>query len=204
MPKKRVDIPKSIRDGVLREFNHRCAICGTDNPQVHHIDENPSNNEPLNLLPLCPNCHLVDQHNPTATIDPEKLRLFRMYKDPTILAPEFDPLFQRLGFFRQADNHSTNYDSLVAQAEELIDFVSALEMGSFYAKRIKELLPESHGLLFWTPDMPDHVIKERYKEMDAEYCGTLSAARDEVYRLSIEMLRYQRWASHGPALRKRS
>ena len=56
MAKVRISIPTKISDKVLKEFNHRCAKCGTDNPHLHHIDENPSNNDPLNLIPLCPCC----------------------------------------------------------------------------------------------------------------------------------------------------
>src|SRR5689334_6368420 len=93
---KRVKIPKPTADAVLKEFNHLCAVCGETSPQLHHIDENPANNDPLNLLPLCPNHHLSDQHNPTAKIDPGILALFRRHKDPTILTPEFDPFFRRI------------------------------------------------------------------------------------------------------------
>lgn len=66
MVKTRINPPKPIRDQVLKEYHHRCAIRGEDNPQIHHIDEDPSNNDPLNLLPLCPNCHsaIHDPLNP--------------------------------------------------------------------------------------------------------------------------------------------
>ena len=50
MAKQRVNPSKAVRDSLLDEFNHRCAVCGVDRPQVHHIDENPSNNDPLNLI----------------------------------------------------------------------------------------------------------------------------------------------------------
>ena len=62
--KTRTDIPKTVREAVLKEFNHRCAVCGGDRPHLDHIDEDPSNNDPFNLLPLCPNCHIRDRHNP--------------------------------------------------------------------------------------------------------------------------------------------
>lgn len=42
-------------------FQHwkcECAICGFDKVvAVHHIDENHYNNDPKNLIPLCPNHH---------------------------------------------------------------------------------------------------------------------------------------------------
>ena len=57
-------------------FNHHCARCGKDcsNPsnsrdllQVHHIDENPGNNQLENLIPLCSVCHLqIEKRSPVA------------------------------------------------------------------------------------------------------------------------------------------
>lgn len=36
-----------------------CAECATtDRLHVHHIDRNPANNDPTNLLTLCASCHL--------------------------------------------------------------------------------------------------------------------------------------------------
>ena len=48
-------------------FDFYCARCGKDCRnsknaesvlQVHHIDENPGNNDLENLIPLCASCHL--------------------------------------------------------------------------------------------------------------------------------------------------
>lgn len=48
-------------------FNYHCACCGKhcqypktaeEVLQVHHIDENPGNNQMDNLIPLCASCHL--------------------------------------------------------------------------------------------------------------------------------------------------
>ena len=42
-------------------FRHKCAVCGYNEDErileVHHIDENHSNNDIGNLCILCPNCH---------------------------------------------------------------------------------------------------------------------------------------------------
>lgn len=43
-----------------KEVDSRCPFCDSDDVdhfQFHHIDENPENNEPANLLMLCPTCH---------------------------------------------------------------------------------------------------------------------------------------------------
>src|SRR5256885_12038233 len=103
MAKTRIAIPRDMRDKVLKEFHHKCAICGEADPQLHHIDENPSNNDQMNLIPLCPKCHLSDQHNPTKSIETDKLRLFRQFKDLAILKPQFHPLFIRLRFLNAID-----------------------------------------------------------------------------------------------------
>ena len=49
-PRRRA-ISASVQNAVLKEFNDRCALCGEDRPQVHHIDENSANTDSLNLLP---------------------------------------------------------------------------------------------------------------------------------------------------------
>ena len=42
----------------LRYWKEECAICGFNKiVAIHHIDENHSNNDPINLIPLCPNHH---------------------------------------------------------------------------------------------------------------------------------------------------
>lgn len=193
MVKTRLHIPKVTRDGVLAEFNHRCAICGADKPQVHHIDENPSNNDPTNLIPLCPNCHLVDQHNPTRLIEPEKLRLFRKHKDPTILKPQFHPLLNRVRFLDSVDDGADPRE-LESSVKELADFVAALEMGEFYSKQIGELLKRPKYMRAWTGEAGE---AEMHKAQDAqhaeEYRNKLRKARDEVYLLVVELLRFQKW-----------
>lgn len=65
----------SYRDRAFQEYEHKCSVCGWDEDEsileVHHIDENRSNNEIDNLIILCPICHrkltnhqyeLVDRH----------------------------------------------------------------------------------------------------------------------------------------------
>jgi hypothetical protein len=146
------------------------------------------------LLPLCPNCHLSDQHNPTGRIDPRLLRLFRLYKDPTILLPQFVPLFPRLVYLDDAS--LSNMDFLTDSANELLGFVSQLEMGDFYASQIgQKLRAPSHREIFILPESVEDRWKreERSKRDLVDYQRQVTASRDDVQRLVMEMLRYQHW-----------
>src|SRR5262245_21799134 len=40
---QRKSLPKSVRERILNEWNHKCAICGKERPQIHHIDGNHDN-----------------------------------------------------------------------------------------------------------------------------------------------------------------
>lgn len=143
MSQKRPAIPKEVRDEVMNEYNHLCSICGEKCPQLHHIDENRDNNDPLNLLPLCPSHHLTDQHNPTSKIEIGILQLFRRYKDPTILGPQFEPLYRRLTFVEalaRDENGLEEPEVLRDNMRRLLSFVSKLSMGSYYIEEIAAIL----------------------------------------------------------------
>jgi hypothetical protein len=58
----RTKIPKEnkVRAILQQEINSVCPFCDNSDVghfQIHHIDENPSNNEIINLLLVCPTCH---------------------------------------------------------------------------------------------------------------------------------------------------
>ncbi len=194
MAKERLAISRATQDKVLNEYNHRCAVCGADKPHFHHIDENPSNNDPMNLIPLCPNHHLTDQHDPTRAIEPEKLKLFRQFKDPSILKTQFHPLFVRMSFL---DSIDSNADALQieAKAKELVNFVAALEMGSFYSKTISELTKRPYHTFWLAADDPDANKEEKIKyELHLkQYLEQLRSSREKVYALCVELLRFQNW-----------
>ncbi len=57
MAKQRIGVPEATRLELISRCNNRCCVCQTPFVVVHHLDENPSNNEIDNLAPLCPNCH---------------------------------------------------------------------------------------------------------------------------------------------------
>lgn len=55
------EISSNYRTLAFRIYEHKCACCGWDEDErileVHHIDENHSNNKDTNLVILCPTCH---------------------------------------------------------------------------------------------------------------------------------------------------
>jgi len=55
----RVPIPRDIAAQVLFEHDRTCCVCRSrgKSVQVHHIDDEPSNNDPANLAVLCFDCH---------------------------------------------------------------------------------------------------------------------------------------------------
>ena len=57
--KKRVEIPRDIEAQVQFLSDRTCCVCRVRGKpfQIHHIDENPANNEPNNLVVLCLECH---------------------------------------------------------------------------------------------------------------------------------------------------
>ena len=57
--KIRVPVPKVLASRVLYEHDHTCCVCNerSKRVQIHHIDEDPSNNAIENLTVLCLSCH---------------------------------------------------------------------------------------------------------------------------------------------------
>ena len=194
MVKNRKNIPKAIKETVLKEFCYRCAVCGTDNPHLHHIDEDPSNNDKMNLIPLCPNCHLIDQHDPTQPIEPLRLGLFRKYKDPHILKPQFLPLFNRFRYLFSVSSGSDAY-KLSEKSKELVDFIKEMEMGTFYANKISKLLEMVHTPMVLVVGNPESekAWQETHDNDCRDYLSQIEKIKDQAIDLIIENLRYQSW-----------
>lgn len=59
MAKERTQIPEDIAAAVLVASDHTCCKCEERGApiQIHHIDENPANNDFENLAVLCLRCH---------------------------------------------------------------------------------------------------------------------------------------------------
>jgi hypothetical protein len=79
MSKTRTAIPESLKREIIARSNNRCCICQVPFINIHHLDENPSNNHPDNLAPLCPNCHNQAHQtgNMTVRLSPERIKALR-------------------------------------------------------------------------------------------------------------------------------
>jgi len=65
MKKIRKPIQAKVKRLLQKEINSECPFCfdqEVDHFEIHHIDENPSNNEMGNLLMLCRKCHSKITH----------------------------------------------------------------------------------------------------------------------------------------------
>lgn len=78
---------KNIKSILINERNHKCESCGNIEwmgnkikLELEHIDGNNVNNEKLNLLLLCPNCHSM-----TKTWRKKKNNFSRKYTDEDII-----------------------------------------------------------------------------------------------------------------------
>lgn len=192
-------IPKAIKEEVMKEYSYMCAICGKGNPQLHHIDGENMNNVAMNLIPLCPNHHLIDQHNPTKKFEAGKLKLFRIYKDPTILSPQFHAIYERIKFLEFVDLF--DFQSLHYKSQELSRFIGCLEMGKYYSEKLDELMtpPKNYLVSGVSSEGPylNEIQKQNIATAELErYNSYIKQLKDnciEITELIIELLRFQNW-----------
>lgn len=64
----------TVKTEIVKAFNERCFVCGFDCTPIlaiHHIQHlsNGGDNQPDNLIPLCPNCHAI-VHKIIREVDP--------------------------------------------------------------------------------------------------------------------------------------
>jgi len=71
-------ISKIVRDQLLVEAQHRCTICSERCFEIHHIIESSEggNDEPDNLIVICPNCHQHRYHR-CSEFTRDQLRLYK-------------------------------------------------------------------------------------------------------------------------------
>jgi hypothetical protein len=165
-------MPKKIRETVLKEYYHKCAICDASQPapELHHIDENPSNHDSLNILPLCPNCH-------SSKPNPRILSVFRKYKSSEILSVQFEQLFNKAALIFDLSDDDY-YPGCYSHGADLVAFVRTLKNGKYYAPKIYELI---------------RAIPEPDRETPEEWKAFLKQRHEDIMGLIVELLPFQDW-----------
>lgn len=79
MKKSRFALEESLKIEIIAKCNNRCCTCQTPFIVIHHIDEDPSNNNPDNLASLCPNCHSQAHSKSQLTVNltPSRIKSLR-------------------------------------------------------------------------------------------------------------------------------
>lgn len=81
MVKKRKKIDKTTTADLLYQCRNTCPLCQNQwlPLQIHHIDQNPYNNDFDNLIPLCLNCHAMvhNKNSMSQSFTPELLLRYR-------------------------------------------------------------------------------------------------------------------------------
>lgn len=112
--KKRPRIIQKAKSLLQKEISSMCPFCGNedvDHFQFHHIDENPENNDMLNLLMLCPICHSKITKGDITREDVERKKrdISTNQKDVLLFFQEIAPLiFDLIIFGEQEKDRSIN------------------------------------------------------------------------------------------------
>ena len=78
--KTRTTIPQAnkVRAELQKEVGSTCPFCDSQDVghfEIHHIDDNPANNDILNLILLCPTCHSKVTKGDIAPIDVKERKI---------------------------------------------------------------------------------------------------------------------------------
>lgn len=102
--RKRIPKENKVRAELQKEVNSVCPFCNSEDVghfEIHHIDEDPSNNDINNLLLLCPLCHSKITKGDITNIEVFKKKL---------------ELVTTSNSNKKADNHPITFSSSVGNA----------------------------------------------------------------------------------------
>ncbi|MCF7944843.1 MAG: hypothetical protein K9L75_04835 [Spirochaetia bacterium] len=192
--KYRINIPKKIKEKVLKEFSNQCAICKKSSPELHHIDENPNNNDENNLIPLCPNCHSNYAHNPNKQFSEYKLFLFRKYRNRVVFSQNFEPLLSRSRFILESTDSYNK--ATIDQYKDLLKFIESFNNGNYYTNKLKELLDYHKYVRAVFSNSKNNFETSNNKEL-LEFIENVRLNKDEAIKTIIEMAAYQGWQNNS-------
>ena len=97
--------------------------------------------------------------------------------------------------FLESVSDSQPADDLEQRVQELVRFVSNLEMGLFYSERLKDILKRPRYIEYYSlyGEGPDERQERLASQRDQEYREQIKHGWLEVQALVVELLRYQNW-----------
>lgn len=99
-----------------------------------------------------------------------------------------------MGFLDSIDRSSASVENIEKQVIELVGFVRALNMGSFYAQQLEGYLERPpRGYMRRLGMGYDPEYERQVKEDNRKYREQLINVGDVVTGLVVELLRYQDW-----------
>jgi tetratricopeptide (TPR) repeat protein len=120
MPKSRVPVPQAVAAQALFLADRTCCVCRDHNKpiQLHHIDENPSNNDLSNLAVLCIDCHNKTQIRGgfDRKLDAEQIILYRDDWNRVVAARRSPRDGPSLPKGQKANSHNVKYTTSLAEA----------------------------------------------------------------------------------------
>ncbi|WPJ95131.1 hypothetical protein SH580_17035 [Coraliomargarita algicola] len=104
--------------------NPKCMTNGISELEIHHLDGDPSNNDNLNLLAICSNCHTRAEKGliPTAELDLWKRMLTYGYHPRLVVAEtnSTGKVISEVNFGQMAETINNTYESSKASKGSII------------------------------------------------------------------------------------
>ena len=100
-------------------------------------------------------------------------------------------VYTRQQFLDKIEVNEDDCDEIIGKSMELVEFISSLEMGDYYSKQIKKLIP-SYSVVF---SIDDYIFDLR--ETNCSYRQTLIDNKNEIQSLLVELLNSQSWADEN-------
>ncbi|MBI5779592.1 MAG: HNH endonuclease [Planctomycetes bacterium] len=201
--KKRPKISDKVSADIIFRADRKCCVCKSpdSNPSMHHIDGNPSNNNPDNLAPLCPNCQ-DKTHKTGGTSKAYSPKLIRKYRDEWYRqVAERTPIREKQDDIIESRSKSKNFGMLSTLAQhDVMRIRYEIEIVRDDWKEIEKLLIKlnSYGREFGY-EVRREVLSAVYEATDYVRFGTtidlIRAATNVVYN-SIPLYSLRGPASH--------
>jgi tetratricopeptide (TPR) repeat protein len=159
MPKKRIPIPKAIAAKALFASDRTCCVCriAGKRVQIHHVDDDPSNNEPSNLAVLCFECHGDTQTTGGfgRQLDADQVLLYRDDWHRIIANRRVQDYREAIGKIESESSRIKYLTSLTERLRENQDYIT---LANIYANMGNNELRDKYIELALEGDSPDWLI----------------------------------------------